>query len=67
MHSILDNRKERERERFLQLSPLQRAEAMHRLLSEIISLRAEAEGVPEHEIYQRYLQNNPRHYQRAPR
>lgn len=50
--------------RFLRLSSLERAEAMHRVIAEIIALRAQAEGVSEREIYQRYLRDNPRHYQR---
>ena len=51
-------------ERFLQLSPIERAEVMHRVITEIIALLAQAERVSEGEIYQRYLRNNPRHYQR---
>lgn len=51
-------------ERFLQLSPIERAEVMHRVIAEIIALLAQAERVSEGEIYQRYLRNNPRHYQR---
>jgi len=60
----MDERKDRERKEFLQLSPLKRIEVMHNILSEIISLKARAEGVPEREIYKRYLKDNPRHYQR---
>lgn len=67
MPSIMEKRKAMERERFLRLSPLERMEAMHRVVSEILSLRAGAEGVSEYEIYQRYLRDNPRHYQRSPR
>ena len=52
------------RERFLRLSPIERAEVMHRVIAEVIALLAQAEGVSEGEIYQRYLRNNPRHYQR---
>jgi hypothetical protein len=52
------------RERFLRLSPMERAVVMHRVIAEVIALRARAEGVSEAEIYQRYLRNNPRHYQR---
>lgn len=43
---------------------MERTEAMHRVIAEIIALRAQAEGVSEREIYQRYLRDNPRHYQR---
>ena len=51
-------------ERFLRLSPIERAEVMHRVIAEIIALLAQAERVSEGEIYQRYLRNNPRHYHR---
>ena len=67
MKSIIDIRKAEEKKKFLELSPLERIETMHNLVSEIISLRAKAESVPEYEIYKRYLKNNPRHYQRTPR
>jgi hypothetical protein len=52
---------------FLKLSPMGRVEEMHRLLCEVIAIKAEAEGVPEDEIYRRYLRDNPRHYERPPR
>lgn len=65
MKSVMDIRKAEERERFLKLSSLERIETMHNIVSEIISLIAEAEGVSEYEIYKRYLKNNPRHYQRT--
>ncbi|HWQ69989.1 MAG TPA: hypothetical protein VN494_08585 [Patescibacteria group bacterium] len=67
MPSILDSKKAEERARFLRLSPLERAEAMHRLISSILTLKADAEGVSVYEIYQRYLRDNPRHYQRSAR
>jgi len=67
MPSILDSKKTEERERFLRLSPLDRAEAMQRLVSDILALKADAEGVSVYEIYQRYLRDNPRHYQRSAR
>jgi hypothetical protein len=63
----MDIRKAEEREEFLKLSPLERIEAMHNIVSEVISLRAKAESVPEYEIYKRYLKNNPGHYQRTSR
>ena len=63
MRSTIDLQVEA-RERFLQLSPIERAEVMHRVIAEMIALLAQAEGVSEGEIYQRYLRNNPRHYQR---
>lgn len=67
MKSIMDIRKAEEKEKFLKLSPLERIETMHSIISEIISLRAKAENIPEYEIYKRYLKNNPRHYQRTAR
>ncbi len=67
MKSIMDIRKAGEKKKFLKLSPLERIETMHNIVSEIIFLRAKAEGVPEYEIYKRYLKNNPRHYQRTSR
>lgn len=67
MPSMLDSKKAEERARFLRLPPLERAEVMHRLLSSILALKAGAEGVSVYEIYQRYLRDNPRHYQRSAR
>ena len=67
MKSIMTKRKEEEQEAFLGLSPLERIKTMHNLLLQIISLKARSEGVSEHEIYRRYLKNNPRHYQSNPR
>ncbi len=67
MESIMDIRKAEEKVKFLKLSPLRRIELMHNLVSEIFSIRAKAEGIPEYEIYKRYLKNNPRHYQRLTR
>jgi hypothetical protein len=67
MKSVLDIRKEKQREEFLGLLPLERAETMHRVLLEVIRLRAKAEGVTEYEIYRRYIKDNPRHYQRPAR
>lgn len=51
---------------FQKLSPLERMEEMHRLLCEVIAIKARAEGVSENEIYRRYLRDNPRHYERSP-
>jgi hypothetical protein len=65
MKSIIDIRKEYEREKFLKLSPLERIMTMHAIMLEIIAIKAKAEGVAEYEIYKRYLRNNPRHYQKV--
>ena len=67
MKSIMTKRKEEEQEAFLGLSPFERIKTMHNLLLQIISLKARSEGVSEHEIYRRYLKNNPRHYQSSSR
>ena len=66
MKSIMDIRKDHEREQFLKLSPLERIKAMHAIMSEIIAIKAKVEGVTEYEIYRRYLKNNPGHYQSIP-
>jgi hypothetical protein len=63
MRSTVDLRVEAQA-RFLRLLPIERAETIQRVIAEIIALRAWAEGVSEREIYQRYLRDNPRHYQR---
>ncbi|MCC7203150.1 MAG: hypothetical protein IT393_10895 [Nitrospirae bacterium] len=60
----MDKRKEYGQRKFLKFSPLERMEIMHQLLMEIIAIKAKAEGITEHEIYRRYLKNNPRHYQK---
>lgn len=57
MKSVMDIRKAEEKKQFLKLSPLERIETMHSIVSEIISLRARAESVSEYEIYKRYLKN----------
>lgn len=57
----MDIAKEEERREFLELSPLERMETMHNLMLQFIALKAQAEGVPDYEIYTRYLKNNPRH------
>lgn len=67
MKTIIDARKEEARTAFLKLSPLERMEKMHNLFLEHLSIKAKGEGVSEYEIYQRYLKNNPRHYERTPR
>ena len=67
MKSITDARKEHDLTEFLKLSPLDRMKIMNAIMSEIITIKAKAEGVSEYEIYRRYLKNNPRHYQKFPR
>ena len=60
MKSIIDTRKEHDLTEFLKLSPLDRMKIMYSIISEIITIKAKAEGVSEYEIYRRYLKNNPR-------
>lgn len=67
MKSIIDAHKEHELTEFLKHSPLDRMKIMYSIMSEIIAIKAKAEGVSEYEIYRRYLENNPRHYQKFPR
>ena len=67
MNSFMEILKEEERKEFLKLSPLERIETMHSLVLQFISLKARAEGVSEYEIYERYLRDNPRHYERSTR
>ena len=67
MKSIIDAHKEHELTEFLKLSALDRMKRMYAIMSEIISIKAKAEGVTEYEIYRRYLKYNPRHYQKFPR
>ena len=67
MNSVMDILKGEERKEFLKLSPLERMETMHNLMLQFISLKARAEGVSEYEIYERYLRDNPRHYERSTR
>ncbi len=65
--SIMDMRKEEERRDFLRLSPIERLRTMHDRFLQFVALKARGEKVSEHEIYRRYLKDNPRHYERNPR
>lgn len=67
MKSIMDIVKEEEQVEFLKLSPLERMETMHDFFLQIVAIKARSEGVSEHEIYTRYLRDNPRHYERSSR
>ena len=67
MKSITYALKEHELTEFLKFSPFERMKIMYAIMSEIIAIKAKAEGVSEYEIYRRYLKNNPRHYQKFPR
>ena len=65
MKTIQVLRKEYEQKEFLKLSPIDRMRVMHQVISEIIAMKAKAEGVTEDEVYRRYIKNNPRHYQKV--
>lgn len=65
MKTIQVLRKEYEQKEFLKLSPIDRVRIMHQVISEIIAMKAKAEGVTEDEVYRRYIKNNPRHYQKV--
>ncbi len=61
----MDIRKEEQRD-FLKRSPVERLRTMHDFFLQFVALKARGEGVTEHEIYRRYLKDNPRHYERNP-
>lgn len=63
----MDIAKEEEREEFLKRTPIDRLRTMHNFFQGFVSLKARGEKVSEYEIYRRYLKDNPRHYERAPR
>src|SRR5574341_1507644 len=63
--SIMDIKKEEQQRDFLKLSPIERLRTMHNLFLQFVALKAKSEGVSEHEIYTRYLRDNPRHYERG--
>jgi hypothetical protein len=67
MKSIMEMRKQEERESFLKLKPIERIRTMHNFFLEIVSIKARGEKVSEYEIYRRYLRDNPRHYERTAR
>jgi hypothetical protein len=65
--SIMDIRKQEEREAFLKLAPIDRLRTMHDRFMQFVALRARSENKTEYEIYRQYLKDNPRHYERTPR
>ena len=67
MKSILDVKKAEDRKSFLRLSPLERLKTMHNLMLQLIALRGRSEGVTDHEIYRRYLSDNPDTHRRPSR
>lgn len=51
----MKGKREALRKEFLALSPLERIRKMNALVNDIIAFRAKQGGVPEHEVYRRYL------------
>ncbi len=52
---IIEQLREEERASFLKLDPVDRILRMEKLLYEMISIKADEEGVAESEVYNRYL------------
>lgn len=52
---IIEQLKQEERSAFLKLDPVERILRMEKLLHEVISIKAQEEGVSEGEIYRRYI------------
>ena len=54
--TIMLQKREEMRREFLRLSPLQRIRKMNAVFNDIIALEAKTKGVPEYEIYRRYIE-----------
>jgi len=52
---IIQQLKDEERAAFLKLDPVDRILTMERVLYDVLSLKAQEEGVTDGEIYKRYL------------
>ncbi|HAP66737.1 MAG TPA: hypothetical protein DCQ99_02750 [Nitrospinae bacterium] len=52
---IIEQLKEKERQAFLKLTPVDRILKMEMLLYEVISIKAKEEGISKGEIYRRYI------------
>jgi hypothetical protein len=52
---IMEIKREELRETFRQLTPLERIRIMNTVFNDMIALKAKTSGVPEYEIYRRYL------------
>jgi hypothetical protein len=52
---IIQQLKDEERAAFLKLDPVDRILTMERVLYDVLSLKAQEEGVSDGEIYKRYL------------
>jgi hypothetical protein len=54
--TIMQRKREEMRREFLRLTPLQRICKMNAVFNDIIALKAKTKGVPEYEIYRRYIE-----------
>lgn len=54
--TIMQQKREEMRREFLLLTPLQRIRRMSTVFNDMIALKAKTKGVPEHEIYRRYIE-----------
>jgi hypothetical protein len=52
---IMEKKRIEMREEFLKLTPLQRIRKSNKVFNDMIALKAKTGGVPEHEVYLRYL------------
>lgn len=55
MIEAMEKKRREMKEEFLSLTPLQRIERMSAVFNDIIALKAETLGIPEYEVYKRYL------------
>jgi len=53
--NIMEQKRKEMKEEFLALTPLERIRQMNAVFNDVISLKAKTQGVPEYEIYRRYL------------
>jgi len=58
---IMEVKRTKMREEFLALTPLQRITRMNQVFNDMIALKAKTLGVPEYEIYRRYLDARRKH------
>ena len=56
--NIMEQKRKEMKEEFLALTPLERIRQMNTIFNDVISLKAKTQGVPEYEIYRRYLKPN---------
>ena len=60
--TIMQQKREEMRREFLRLTPLQRICRMNIVFNDMIALKAKTKGVPEYEIYRRYIEARQRRY-----